>query len=510
MYFVNHLMGKLSLVKSFWLNGILLYLCLNQFHSMTISQSITVNPVNNARLFLISFALIVIVYFGWQAIGIWRSANAYMNASINIIWAKLAKLIVVIWAFKLVFYIYSIAPNLEYHWDMALKRVTYPFELRIVNNGQLIYLNGGLGVDVSSAVAELIEQNPDVTGVILDSFGGLVYEGRQLANIIKERSLNTYSMEYCYSACTLAYIAGQERYLGQGASLGFHKYSSAITSKYRVSASSFTVSQFADQGYFLNQGVHEQFVELMYKADPSQLWRPSNHQLITFRVVHHIVPGSEIVPTTYTISAKELLNRLFSTELNELIYTHEPELHQQMILNAKASMEEGKSEAELIAALDVDIETLVHKRLAETSNHLSVKFLEDQTNLLQKLYDEEPFICVQLLFPEKYAKNQRALFSRNDWREHYVANLTNLFSGFSVIKPVNVNPITAKVEYDEILKNLGTVAKYLDDHVHKKVGDYSLGCNARILFNREIIKLDSERAGNLVRYLSEELNVLPI
>jgi hypothetical protein len=47
-------------------------------------------------------------------------------------------------------------------------------------------------------------------------------EAEKLYETIKSRNLATYTSSRCYSACTIAFIAGHERWLKQNAKLGFH------------------------------------------------------------------------------------------------------------------------------------------------------------------------------------------------------------------------------------------------------------------------------------------------
>src|SRR5438270_6609347 len=59
--------------------------------------------------------------------------------------------------------------------------------------------------------------------LVLDSVGGRLGEGEKLYELIRSRGLDTYVSSQCVSACTMAFAGGHNRYLREGAVLGFHK-----------------------------------------------------------------------------------------------------------------------------------------------------------------------------------------------------------------------------------------------------------------------------------------------
>ncbi len=88
-------------------------------------------------------------------------------------------------------------------------------------------LNGDLDYGISDQVEKLVNQNPGVVAIVLNSDGGLLYEASQLSKTILLNSLNTYTNNGCSSACTIAYISGSKRFIHEDSYLGFHKYSYA-------------------------------------------------------------------------------------------------------------------------------------------------------------------------------------------------------------------------------------------------------------------------------------------
>jgi len=85
------------------------------------------------------------------------------------------------------------------------------FSLSFNSKYNLLHLKGPLEIGVVAALGQLLMEHPGLNGIILDSEGGNVYQGRGLAKIIQNHSLSTYSFDVCYSACTIAYVAGTRR-----------------------------------------------------------------------------------------------------------------------------------------------------------------------------------------------------------------------------------------------------------------------------------------------------------
>ncbi len=63
----------------------------------------------------------------------------------------------------------------------------------------------------------------DVRFLGLNSRGGLLQESRDLAALIEERELSTYSSSQCLGSCMIPFLAGKQRLLHSDAQLGFEK-----------------------------------------------------------------------------------------------------------------------------------------------------------------------------------------------------------------------------------------------------------------------------------------------
>jgi hypothetical protein len=128
----------------------------------------------------------------------------------------------------------------------------------------------------------LIARNPEVVGIILDSEGGQIYEGRGLARIITKHRLRTFSLDECLSSCTTAFIAGTTRTLGTNARLGFHQYKTYSI----IPSIDVDNEQAKDMAIFVKQGVSPRFLEKIFAQPPESMWWPDIDELLDAGVVH--------------------------------------------------------------------------------------------------------------------------------------------------------------------------------------------------------------------------------
>src|SRR6185312_14291726 len=98
-----------------------------------------------------------------------------------------------------------------------------PYGLRLVADGTVLELSGSFSWALPQNLEAVLAGAPGVRVVRLESPGGHVLPAFQAAMIIRQRGLDTYVGRYCASACTVAFLGGQRRWLGTDARLGFHQ-----------------------------------------------------------------------------------------------------------------------------------------------------------------------------------------------------------------------------------------------------------------------------------------------
>src|SRR6266446_8755693 len=95
--------------------------------------------------------------------------------------------------------------------------------LHILRNGTELEYAGGITFGATDEVRNLLDADPAIHVIHINSQGGRVAEARKLRDLIRERRLVTYTASACASACTIAFMGGIQRYVAPGAKLGFHR-----------------------------------------------------------------------------------------------------------------------------------------------------------------------------------------------------------------------------------------------------------------------------------------------
>lgn len=146
------------------------------------------------------------------------------------------------------------------------------FKVSIDPAGQAITIDGELNYGSNAALEDLLAQHPDVHRVVLDSQGGRIFAARIVAEQISKRGLDTHVDGRCFSACTIAFMAGTRRTLAPEAQLGFHRY--AFASRFAVQTVDADAEQQKDLDYFRDRGVKPDFLKRMFEARHDTIWQP--------------------------------------------------------------------------------------------------------------------------------------------------------------------------------------------------------------------------------------------
>lgn len=136
------------------------------------------------------------------------------------------------------------------------------------------------GVIANGLVLQLESQFADsnkINTIVLNSPGGNVYEARLLAEDIRRRGLDTHVSTECSASCLLAYMAGENRTLGIGAQLGFHRYGLDFVQV--LPHVSPLREMRVDQQYYLQRGVPLDFLDRFFDLNRDAVWYPTRREL---------------------------------------------------------------------------------------------------------------------------------------------------------------------------------------------------------------------------------------
>jgi len=141
--------------------------------------------------------------------------------------------------------------------------------------GRLV-LRGEIGFGSYKVLKKALALEPRLTPIEVESPGGYVIEGLAMARLIQQYGLDTVSLERCASACTLLLAAGNDRYIGPQARVGFHRSSGAWTKP----GKEWSATDFQMADYYLARGSSQEFVAQALDTPPADLWVPDPMLLV--------------------------------------------------------------------------------------------------------------------------------------------------------------------------------------------------------------------------------------
>jgi hypothetical protein len=159
-------------------------------------------------------------------------------------------------------------------------------------------------VDDIDVLREMLNKNPDVTELRLNSSGGSVYAGEEMAWIVIDFGLDTTVSGECISACVDLFLAGNRRRMLLGSKMGFHqrRWAPKSVKSYYESWSddegwktpfdfgSWIYEDTQDEiyqhlNYLVERGVDAAFAIETLRVDPGGEWYPSRLKLIAAGVL---------------------------------------------------------------------------------------------------------------------------------------------------------------------------------------------------------------------------------
>lgn len=290
-FIAQHWRGEYPLGISYWVIGfvgnISAFVVISLVSAFTGG---TINPIGILLFYALLWSFIVGISI-WQSVGIWRSAQhrVAQRAALGkrALWAGLAKIMVCIGALQTVGVIAKTAiPQIAEATRIAfMDDPDIPsYSIRVMNNGSEAEISGGIKFGLSDEFEKILNASRGVRVLHLDSVGGRIGEGQKLNGLIKARGLSTYVDVKCLSACTLAFVAGRERILKQGARLGFHR--GAFAGEDQIDSS-------LERSIYAASGVSAAFIDRALATKNADMWRPLEADLVSAGVVTKITTGDE-------------------------------------------------------------------------------------------------------------------------------------------------------------------------------------------------------------------------
>ena len=501
-YLRRHWRGELSLSQSFWVNFILLDLLLQLVGTWSPAGIINVHPKTAALAFLVLVLVWSLVICPWQFVGIWRASRSHLIETGRSFWARGTQLSVILALLLIVVSLYSRWPGYKDLFKMVfIKDPIADYTVSLVQEDTLIHVVGSFGFGVVDEVAVLLDKNPQITGIILNSSGGRLYEGREFAGLIMEKGLDTYCLQGCYSACATAFIGGRKRYLASGANLGFHAY--GVSTATLRSFVDIEGEQQKDLQIYRQQGVSQDFLDRLFStASHDDLWLPNPEELLAANVVHSVVVGADIAPALFRISGDQIDRALLSIPVFLTIQEYEPEIYAAIRAAFAQQIEKGMEPMAIQQTIGRYVEQVAVAGLGRAGDEAVVRYTGAFVELLSYLEQEDPHICRQNILP----RADGAMMITDLLTPVQMAVMMEVFG--QIIADVydkefpTIDGFAAETALDGVTAALGyTDGNPLQPIVASGEKEGRQACRAVIDLYASILELDSTKAGNILRYL---------
>lgn len=295
-YLLKHWRGDYSLRVSFWLNYVLISVLLSL--PLLLVGILGLNLIFSPQsLFIFTLCYMAFGYicYLWQFVGTYRACGNHISKTQKKVSASVVRIILLLGLLWTVFDLATSAPNLYQMFKLGTTQDRFSnYKFTELNNGRTILIKGTFGFGFYKDFQKFIDTNKNVEEVILSSGGGRMFEALKLSNYIRENNIDTYALNECYSACTVIFIAGKNRFLIDDAKLGFHAVDSELN-KHSFTPIVFSTIQSKVAKQFKSQGVKEQFLREMYNTSSKDMWYPTTQELLSNNVVTNVCKAENII-----------------------------------------------------------------------------------------------------------------------------------------------------------------------------------------------------------------------
>ena len=392
----RHWRGHYPLVHAYWINFVGLTLLLGLLGNHALPWMTQFFSARAGSVVALSFSAFVLLALSWSVRGVWVSASAHRGRGGSGAWALVAKLLMVLAVYNWASGLVSSAPGLEEHAQIAMgESIGSPTQVELRVDGRSVLLSGGINDGSSTLLEEVLTRAPKVDTVALNSVGGWIHEGELLAQVIRQRGLNTYVEGYCASACTIAFLAGKTRAAAPSSRLGFHagrQVGGLGTAQRSIDA---PLRRLYDEA-----GVKPDFIERALATPHHEIWHPSHAEMLAAGVFTRTSEGGETAVFSTQIKTRAaLVDAYKKNELFNALAQRAPQDFEAMVDASWHQLQRGATDVQVMGVARQQMIQSLNKYLPLASDDTLVdyfKLLEEQIEALQAT---DAQMCAQMVFP---------------------------------------------------------------------------------------------------------------
>jgi GYF domain 2 len=503
----RHWRGELTLAQAYWGAGFLLTIVvvgLSRLLGVWLDRAnLAPTPLGLVLLGHLTFLSVLVI---WQIVGIWRAAGNHIRSTGRRTWAVLAR--VAIFAGALRGFVDFTNVTLPMMWESVTlvrgQENIPPHRVRLLRSGTEMELAGGMPHGTAEALRKALDAAPNVQVLHLNSLGGRVSEGYQIYRIVRDRQLTTYTATDCFSACTIAFLGGSQRYLANNARLGFHS----------ISFGGLDYNQLPDINDDLRRtleahGVPRWFIDKAFSTPASSMWHPTHDELVAAKIVTRVVDSDQFgwsgLPDWQDADAIE--RGLLSLPLYRLIKNNDPEGFKNIAGRFAEAVKLGKSMPEVLQDVQaLAFADILPKYLQVAPDGPIQRYWRTQTAEMEHLSRTDAAACAAFAFPElRRADYNIAKLVPAPLLAEDIAALTDLVQQ-AIRTPDQRRSETLDRELDDVGARL-TARIPSAQEVLAEPSRYfdkpKLLCDVVIAFYADILSLPPHRSGPILRAVAE-------
>ena len=418
-YFTRHWRGALSLPVSYWLNNLLamaLVYALGLLLAVAMEGARGAGSTGIAGL-LLAYTAATLAIATWQMVGVWRSASHHPARGGRLIWARVAKVMVVIGALRVLIDLNNaFVPMISEHVQIAMGDKKFgQSRFRLLRNGTELEFSGGINAGTAKEFARILDTSSDVRVLHLNSIGGRIADANLMAAEVRKRGLTTYVAEQCESACTHVFLAGRERWIRQRATIGFHR-------PYFPGFDEADLAPLIEQERreLLAMGLPAEFAAKAVTTPNTSMWRPTQAELLKAGIISGIVDASRFAASGQFASAAtadRLSEGMLKLPLYAALKQIDPQTFERIVKQVADGYAQGATETEIIFGVRTAVSQIVGRYLPYASDAAVLESTDIAIEYMSGLKDADPESCVAM------ADNSRGARLRSD--------LTKLFPALS-------------------------------------------------------------------------------
>lgn len=343
-FLVRHWRGDLPLWQSYWINSVLLAVIVGRAVAWLgewLSSHVGAREVSLGAL--ASMAVITAISV-WSSVGTWRAAGRTAEHGGSPGWGRLARAMIVLGAF--LFAAQTLSGKLGLSEYLAVIRGDRepgppPKVVRLPDGHSILFI-GGLHEGSSAELKRVLQSAPAVKNLVLESPGGWLTEAKAIADLVRQRGLDTHVESSCLSACTIVMLAGRNRTAAGGAKIGFHRSRRLVGDKGK--------ERDLDEIYKVS-GVSQSFIARVNETPTDSIWYPDREELLE----SHVITGTSRSLQTTTISTvarseEDLRRFLVKVPAFAALSERYPAMFDQIVQAIARQTSEGKTDAEITRA----------------------------------------------------------------------------------------------------------------------------------------------------------------